>query len=357
MSDERARYFDNAATTPLDPRVLEAMLPALRDDWGNAHSIHACGLRAMAAVEQAREAVAELVGAEDPSQIVFTSGATEANNWVLHSFEHGLISPFEHSSVLEPAQSLGYTVLANDGFTLHPPDQPAPLISVMKVDNETGAIFEPEQVRPWAKALHTDATQALGKIAFDVSLYDFASMSSHKFYGPKGIGALYIQGDAPIQPYMLGGEQETGRRAGTLNVPAIIGMGEAARLAQDEIEVDQGKANRLRPLVLSALEDVPDWRINGHETCSPFILSISFLGVEGESLVIDLDRSGFAISSGAACSSRSTEPSHVLTALGLETQWLRGTVRLSFGRFNTEEAAEELGRALTTSVTRLRNVR
>jgi len=351
----RDRYFDNAATTPLDPRVLQEMMPFLEDGFGNAHSIHAHGQRAIAAVEQARERVAMLLGAEDPAQVTFTSGATEANNWVLANFSEGAVGPFEHSAILEPARRSGLQILANCGVQICPPDSPLPFLSVMSANNELGTLWHPQQFRASAEVLHSDMTQSVGKLPTDLEGIDYASLSAHKFYGPKGIGALYTA-EQPLPPLLVGGDQENGLRAGTLNVSAIVGLGAAAAVALDTMEEDARHALEMRAAVVEGLEGVADWRVNGGEEVSPYVLSISFLGIEGESLVVELDRAGYAISSGAACSSRSAEPSHVLTSLGLDPEWLRGTVRVSFGRFNTLHASEELARVLLTSVEKLRTM-
>lgn len=371
------RYFDNAATSPLDPRVLEAMLPWMRDDFGNANSIHSLGLKARDAVERARAQVAEAIGAEDPSEIVFTSGATEANNWLLSAYPGAWVSPVEHSSIWEQVGPRGLRVLPYNNYEWVEDDLITPaldgLVSLMQVNNETGGIF----VLPPAELLHTDATQAIGKTAFrvrkgpsQIRAVDFVSFSAHKFHGPKGAGALYARDANHPPPLLLGGEQESGHRAGTLNVPAIVGMGEAIRIAVDSEQQQATHVSNLGSIVKEQLEPITDWHQNGRgfppgvtpSDCfssglgpSPFILSISFLGIQGETLVIELDRLGFAISSGAACSSRSTEPSHVLTAMGYPIEWIRGTIRISFGRFNTEAAAADLGRALAQTVMRLRS--
>lgn len=350
------RYFDNAATTPLDPRVLEEMLPYLGEAYGNANSLHEAGRRAMHAVELARERVAALLGAEDPSQITFTSGATESNNWVLRSVETCAVSPFEHSSVYEPARLLGYKTLQNDGLTLKPPTSKIDLVSVMAVNNEVGAMWVARDFRGSAVALHSDITQALGKLPIDLAGIDFASFSAHKFYGPKGIGGLYSAVATP-SALIVGGEQEGGARGGTLNVPAIAGMGAAAAIAVDERHDNLLRDESARAAVLEELSGMVDVRVNGGDHCSPYILSLSFYGLEGESLVIDLDSLGFSISSGAACSSRSTEPSHVLTAMGLDPEWRRGTVRISFGQQNDEASGRLLGKSLREAAQKLRNMR
>lgn len=362
------RYFDNAATTPVDPRVVEEMLPFFAEEFGNSESIHAFGQRAHQAVELARERVASLLGAEDPSQIVFTSGATESCNWVIRNFDSGWISPFEHSAVREPALASGFRVLENKGWALskgdgmafaydHPttasPDQSIEesLFAVMTVNNETGAILQAPG--SGGKVLR-DATQALAKVP--IELGDYVAFSAHKLYGPKGVGGLYQQ--EPLhEPSQRGGQQEQAQRAGTLNVPAIVGFGAACAIAEQEMEMDYRKAEECRGVVLESLKSLSDWQTNDSANQSPFVLSLSFAGIEGETLVVDLDAKGFAISAGAACSSRSTEPSFVLTALGLEETLRRGTVRISFGRFNTLESAAELGANLLLSVQKLRTMR
>jgi cysteine desulfurase len=346
-----SRYFDNAATTPLDPTVLSEMLPFLEGDFGNASSIHRFGRRAEAAVDLARERVAGAIGADDPSQVFFTSGATEANNWLLRGFSDVAVSPFEHSSIFETAHDLGQTILPPN---LQPVSKHG-LISVMAVNNETGSTYDVGALRSKAALLHTDATQALGKVSFSVEEVDFASFSAHKLYGPKGVGVLYVRDDPPT-PLLKGGEQESSFRAGTLNVPGIVGFGVAAELAMERFDEETGKARELRAALLEELEPLADWRLVSREDASPFILSVSFFGVEGETLVIECDSAGYAISAGAACSSRSTEPSHVLTAMGLDESWRRGTVRISFGRFNTLEAARGLGQVLAQSAKKLRTM-
>lgn len=352
------RYFDYAATTPVDPRVREAMFPYLGEEFGNANSIHGFGQRASAAVERAREQVAQLIGAEDPGEIVFTSGASEANNWVLRSFSEGWVSPFEHSSVREPALHLGHRTLANDGWQLSDPG-PASLVSVMLVNNETGAILDPSRFRASAKFLHSDITQAVGKIEVDVQRLelDAASMSAHKLYGPKGVGALYLRGGGSLPPLIFGGEQESGLRGGTLNVPGIVGFGKACEIALSERSDDEDRVTRARSILIDELSKVEEVRVNDAAINSPYIVSASFGGVQGETLVVELDSRGFAVSSGAACSSRSTEPSHVLTALGLVDYWLKGTLRISLGRFVSDDAAFELGKALRGAVGTLRGMR
>jgi cysteine desulfurase len=351
------RYFDNAATTPLDPRVLQAMTPFFAEQPGNPQSMHAWGIKARAAVEDARRQVASLIGAEDPSQVVFTSGATEANNWVLGAVGGGCVGPFEHSSVREPALALGYGVLENDCYRISPPKEDCRLVSLMTVNNEIGTIFEPESLRRQGAQVHTDATQTVGKIPFEVGDLDYVSFSAHKFHGPKGVGVLYVKNPAGLQPMLQGGEQEHGLRSGTLNVPGIVGMGAAARIAEDERETDFGHAVVLRDVVLAELPIGDGVQVLGGPKASPFILALSFDGLQGETILLELDARGYAIGSGAACSSPKAEPSHVLKALQLDDEWLRGTVRISFGRRNTAESARALGRVLSETMKTLLKMR
>ena len=346
-----ARYFDHAATTPLAPEVLREMDPYLNLP-GNAGSIHAFGRRAAAAVDLARERVAEAVGAEDPAQIVFTSGATEACNTVLAGFETGWISPFEHAAVREPALARGYRVLPNDGLLPLGGGQGGGILALMRVNNEIGAVWDARKLS--AQRRFVDATQALGKIMLDLEDVDYAAFSAHKLYGPQGVGALFTASGA-LDPLLSGGEQEEGRRAGTLNVAGIVGFGAACALSQDCLERDRAHAEGLRGILLEGL-GTTEFRVNGGEGAVPHILSLSFRALEGETMVIEADREGFAISAGAACSSRSTEPSHVLTALGIDESWRRGTVRISFGRANTPESTAALARNLVRSAENLRTI-
>lgn len=360
-------YFDHAATTPVDPAVLGEMMPWLGGDFGNANSLHHWGKKAWAAVERAREAVAELVDAADPGEIVFTSGATEANNWVLSQFTQAVVSPFEHSSIREPALARGLPEAWNLSWHLKEPSEPAELLSAMLVNNETGSLVD---ISSWFQAppgqgprfVHRDVTQAAGRLTLHDHAYDLGSFSAHKFYGPKGVGALHMRGTALDQPFLHGGEQEWGLRGGTLNVPAIVGMGAAASLALDRMEDDWRHAEELRGVVLEALAEVHDHLVIEGQSAPgrlgqiPHILSVAFKGVEGETLTLELDARGFGVSSGAACSSRSTESSHVLTALGLEPEWIRGAVRISFGRSNTLDSARQMAHALAETVERLRQL-
>jgi cysteine desulfurase len=330
--------------------VLDAMLPFLRDSFGNANSIHELGRRSRDAVEAARAHVAELIGAEDPTQIVFTSGATEGNNWFLSAYPQAWVSPFEHASIHERAGHGKNPVLPNCGWEIAVPAE-AKAVSLMLVNNETGTIWDP----PAVETLHTDMTQAAGKIPVDLTNIAFASMSAHKFYGPKGIGAFYWRDFTP-EPFMLGGEHEDGARAGTLNVPGIVGMGEAARIAKAEMARNLQHVLSIRAAVLDEFRNFEGVHVNGGPCTSPYILSMSFEGVVGETLVVEMDKAGFCISSASACSSRSHGPSYVLGAAGVPPELARGTVRLSFGHANTLASAHALASALGTTVERLRKL-
>jgi cysteine desulfurase len=310
----------------------------------------------MAAVEDARESVAELIGADFPEEILFTSGSTEAANWVLAQHENLSISPFEHSAVREPALAAGASILANSGYELKSAPEGAGLVAAMTVNNETGALLQSPACLHHAE-IFRDITQQAGKMPVLLDGVDYACLSAHKFYGPKGVGALYAADGGPLDPLVRGGEQERGLRGGTLNVAGIVGMGAAAKIAGDEMEASLRHVEELRTIVLQELDEVPDHVVNEYRgSQSPYILSVSFLGVEGEALVVEMDALGYAISSGAACSSRSNEPSHVLSALEISPDWIRGTVRLSFGPNNTRESAAQLARKLSESLRNLRRL-
>jgi cysteine desulfurase len=225
----------------------------------------------------------------------------------------------------------------------------------MKVNNEIGTIWDPAGFSGYADFIHSDMTQAVGKVPVDLTGIDFASFSGHKFYGPKGTGALYFR-DSPPSNFIAGGEQEHELRGGTLNVPGIVGMGLAAELATSKLDTNLRFAEELRSVLLEGLAGCTDWQVLGGPLVSPYILGLSFLGVEGETLVVEVDRAGYAISSGAACSSHSREPSHVLQVLNLEEAWTRGTVRISFGRYCTLDGARDLSKSLRHAVENLRRM-
>lgn len=323
------------------------MRPWLTEGFGNAHSLHELGRRSRDAVESARQFVVDFLGAEDPLQILFTSGATEGNNAVISAFSDGEIGRYEHSAVREPALIRGFGEVDtpfSKAFGSH-----------MTVNNETGAWYDPSALRGSATFFHTDATQAVGKVPLSVDGLQAATFSSHKFYGPKGVGVLYLQDPFALPPYLRGGDQEDGRRAGTLNVPGIVGLAAALGLAKERQADDFDHARLLRREFMAAIRGFTSVREADRQ--SPFIVNVSFSGVTGETLVIEMDRLGFAISSGAACSSRSMEPSHVLTALGLPETEVRGAIRVSFGRDNSVAATRDLAHQLSESAEKLRKLR
>jgi cysteine desulfurase len=376
-------YLDHNATTPVDPRVLAAMLPCLRDKFGNASSKnHPYGWEAKEAVEAARGHVAALLGAS-AREIVFTSGATEANNIALLGSaalaggkrNHIISQATEHPAVLDTLKELGrrgfeVTTLRPDARGWVSAEQVREainertfLVSIMTANNEVGTIFPLGEIaavsRKAGVLLHTDAAQGVGKIPVDVERLgiDLLALSAHKLYGPKGAGALYVRGRGPrvrLAPVLFGGGQENGLRPGTLNVPGIVGLGEACRLARAELEEE---AKRLRALrdrleegIVSRLEGV---RINGHpEARLPGTLSASFEGVDGTALLVQL--SDLAVSSGAACSTGSTEPSRVLKALGLTDALALATLRFGVGRFTTHDEVERAAARVVEAVKELR---
>jgi len=376
----RPIYLDYHATTPCDPRVVEVMLPYLTGDFGNpASGFHVYGRRAARAVEMAREQVAALIGAQ-ASEIVFTSGATESNNLVLlgltssdQSRRRIVTTAVEHKSVLEPCRILherGFEVVVLPVLPDGTVDLAAAeaaineetlLVSVQTANNEIGTI-QPiavlaELAHRRGALLHTDAAQAVGKIPFDVEELgiDFASVSAHKLYGPKGIGALYVRSGLRrrLTPLLLGGGQEFNLRPGTLNVPAIVGFGEACRLAREEMPEEARRVAALRDLLESQLANrIPGLRFNGHRTRRlPGNSSITFPKIEADVLIANVPE--VALSTGSACSSGTIEPSHVLTAIGLDWEEAQATIRIGIGRFTTREEIERAAHLIALAWERL----
>jgi cysteine desulfurase len=363
-------YLDHHATTPLDPRVLAAMLPYLREHFGNPGSPHAFGRVAEAAVERARAQIAGLVGAQ-PSEIVFTSGATESNNLALRGVaafyrdlgDHLVTTAIEHKAVLETtddleAGGLRVTRVPVDDQGVVDPEAIADviepgtlLVSVMLANNEIGTVQPLAEIGRITRArgvlLHTDAVQGLGKVPFDVEAMgvDLASISAHKMHGPKGIGALYVRQQRPrvrLVPELTGGGQEGGRRPGTLNVPGVVGLGAAAELARQERAAEALRVGALRDRLLGALGSRV--HVNGslpHRL--PGNLSVCFPGSDGRALVEALDARGVACSTGSACS-RGVEPSHVLLALGHTADEARSAVRFGLGRWTTAAEVDQAAR-------------
>jgi cysteine desulfurase len=376
-------YMDYGATTPVDPRVVDAMIPWLREHFGNpASRSHAWGWEAEEAVEKARGHVADLIGA-DPREIVWTSGATESNNLALkgaaHFYKtrgkHLVTVKTEHKAVLDTMRELerqGFEVtyldVQEDGLldlekfkaTLRPDTI---LASVMFVNNEIGVIQDITALgnicREKGVLLHVDAAQATGKVDIDVKTLpvDLMSLASHKTYGPKGIGALYVRRKPRVrlEAQMHGGGHERGMRSGTLPTHQIVGMGEAFRLAREEMAKDREHARRLQQRLLNGLKDVEQVFINGHlEQRVPHNLNMSFNFVEGESLIMGIK--GLAVSSGSACTSASLEPSYVLRALGRSDELAHSSLRMTIGRFTTEEEIDYAISTIKQNVKRLREL-
>jgi cysteine desulfurase len=376
----RRVYFDNNASTPLLPPVVDALRPCFDQQFGNASSIHYYGQQARAAVERARQAVAALLGAR-AAEIVFTSGGTEGDNLALFgmatSGDHIITSQIEHHAVLNSCkrlQTLGceITYLPVSGSGLVDPEDvrralrpTTKLISIMAANNETGVLQPVEAIGKIAAEadvyFHTDAVQAAGKVPLDVERLgcDLLTISAHKFHGPKGVGALYVRKGTLLQPLAYGGSHERGRRAGTENVPGIVGLGRAAELAKagfedGSVEAMRALRDRIEQAVLSEIEAVD---VNGAGAPRvPNTVNASFNYIEGEAMVIALDLKGIAVSTGAACSSGAIEPSHVLTALGLAGDRARGSIRFSLGKQNTAEEVDYLLSILPEAVARLREL-
>ena len=377
----RRIYLDHAATTPTRPEVAKAMLPYFTDTSGNPSSIYSYGREAKGAVEEARTKVAELVGARS-EEIIFTSGGTEADNYALKGVaysnerkgNHIITTSIEHHAVLEVCKFLerrGYriTYLPVDKYGLVDPDDvkraitdKTILISVMHANNEVGTI-EPvaeigKIVREAGVYFHSDAVQTVGHIPVNVAelKVDLLSISGHKFYGPKGVGALYVRKGTRLVSLMHGGQQERRHRAGTENVPAIVGLGKAVELAGREMRKEAERLAYLRDKLIKGLgEKIDHIRLNGHPARRlPNNVNVSVDFVEGESMLLNLDLEGICASTGSACSSASLEPSHVLLALGLPAEQAHGSLRFTLGQENTEADVERVLEVLPGIVTKLR---
>jgi len=379
---KRPVYLDNQATTPVDTRVLDAMLPFFTEKFGNPHSVsHRYGWEAEAAVDQAREEVAGIIGAM-PEEIIFTSGATEANNLAIkglaHSYgdrrDHIVTAATEHKCVLESCRRLereGFSVtyLPVDSGGFVDPGQVAAalndrtlLVSVMAVNNEIGVIQPLEEIgricRENRVLFHTDAAQAVGKIPLDVGAMsiDLMSVSGHKLYGPKGVGALYLRraSRARLTPILDGGGQEQGVRAGTLATPLCVGLGTACRIAEAEMATEQARLRRLSADFLNKVQTaLPFARLNGDaDRRIPGNINLSFPGLDGGRLIAEMR--DLAVSSGAACASATDEPSYVLAALGLDESEIRAAIRFGLGRFTTEEEADFAADTVIACVNKLK---
>jgi cysteine desulfurase len=377
-------YFDYNATTPLAPEVIEAIVRATRDQFGNASSVHHFGQQAKAVLDEARSAVAKLVSG-DPSEVVFTSGGTESDNFAIRGAadaleptgrRHLIASAIEHEAVLNTLKALARrgwrtTLLPIDQTGVASPDRlreiltdDTALVSVMHANNEIGTI-QPiaalAQVAHERGALmHTDAVQSVGKIPVDVRALgvDLLSLSAHKFNGPKGAGALWVKRGTRMQPILTGGKHERSRRAGTENVPALAGLGVAAQLAVGKMSAETGRVGALRDrLEAGILKGVPGTVVNGAPQLRvPNTTNISFDRVEAESLLIALDLDGIAVSTGSACSSGTLEPSHVLRAMGFPAHRTQNSLRFSLGLFSTEEEVDRVIEVLPRLVEKLRGL-
>ena len=376
-------YLDYAATTPVKEEVVREMLPYYTEVYGNPSSLYSPGLEAKAGLDEARKRVADLIKA-DPKEIFFTSCGTEADNWVLEGVadslkdkgKHIITSRIEHHAILHTCEYLekhGYEVtyldVDGDGFVSPEALEKAIrddtiLVSIMMVNNEVGTIEPIRELAAVAKArgvlFHTDAVQALGNIPIDVKDLgvDFLSMSAHKIYGPKGVGALYMRKGLRITNYMHGGAQESKRRAGTENVAGIVGFGKAAELAGQNLESHMADLRELRDYFWKKIRtNITGVQLNGSaEKRHPGNLNVSFDYIEGEAILLMLDAGGISVSTGSACSSKSLVPSHVLDALGVPITKMNGTVRFTIGDFTTKEDIDYVADVLTKVVERLREL-
>jgi cysteine desulfurase len=375
----RRVYLDNSATTPVLPEVFEAMRPYFDERFGNASSIHHHGQETRAAVEGARESVANLLGCR-ASEVVFTSGGTEADNLAIFGLadpgDHVITSTVEHHAVLNAckhleSQGCEVTYVPVDGRGVVDPEDvrralrpETKLVTIMMANNETGVLQPVEEIGKVAAeadvCFHTDAVQAAGKVPIDVHRIgcDLLAISGHKIHGPQGAGALYVRKGTTLEPMLFGGRHERSRRAGTENVPGIVGLGKAAELARGGL--DRGETEQLstkRNRLERALLQLDSARVNGVGAPRvPNTTSICFDFIDGESLVIALDLKGLAVSTGAACSSGAIEPSHVLTAMGMPADRARASIRLSLGKQNTDDDVDFAIALVMETVTRLREL-
>lgn len=378
-------YFDHAATTPVCKEAVEKMIKYLTEDYGNANSQHAFGRQAMKAVDQARDGIAKIINCK-PSELYFTSGGTESDNWALRGVarafkdkgKHIIISPIEHAAMLATAKALAkegfeisYMKVDSEGFVdledlKKIVRKDTIFVGCMMANNEVGTI---EPIKEIAEIAHsvgaycfTDAVQASGVLKIDVKELgvDLMSMSSHKIYGPKGVGALYIRNGLNIESIITGGHQERTKRGGTTNVAGIVGYYEAFKIANRDLQKNFEYVSSLRDrFIKRVLEEVPYIKLNGPKDLTkrlPANADFSFEFIEGESILFSLDLAGIAVSSGSACSSGSLEPSHVLLALGVEEALAHGSIRFSFGKHNTMEEIDYAVDELKKAVERLREM-
>lgn len=381
---ERKIYADNASTTYVSSEVLNEMLPCFNTIYGNPSSLHSFGRDSAAIVDRARDRIAKAINAERSNEIYFTSGGTEANNWAIRGLAYGnrskgnhiITSQIEHDSVLESCKQLEqegfevtYLPVDKNGLVsitdlIHHIKPSTILVSIMAVNNEIGTIQNIKTisniVHENGVIFHTDAVQAIGALKMDVRdmEIDAMSMSSHKIYGPKGVGALYIKNGIKISPIMHGGSQERNKRGGTQNVPAIAGFGKAIEIAVRDLVVNQQKLKAIRNYFLDkVMEKIPYVILNGHpQQKIQGTVNLSFEMVEGESLIMLLDLAGIAVSRGSACSAGSTKPSHVLKAIGLGNEVAQSSIRFSFGKSITKEEVDYIIEKLAECVEKLRGI-
>ena len=375
-------YLDHAATTPVAKEVLEAMLPYFSEKFGNASSLHSLGREAEKTLTSSRNTAAKLISAE-PKEIIFTAGGTESNNMAIKGAafankgkkNHIITTPIEHHAILHPCEWLGKngfrtTCLPVDKYGLvsledleNAITKETLLVSVMWANNEIGTIEPIAEIGKLCRdndvLFHTDAVQAFGKIPVDVKKcnVDLLSASSHKIYGPKGVGLLYAREGVKLEPIMHGGGHEMGMRSGTENVSGIVGFAKACELARKDMDDDMRKQQRLRDMLIKEVTSLPDSWLNGHpEKRLPNNAHFSFRYIEGESLILYLDMKGIAASTGSACSSKSLKPSHVLTAIGLKPEEAHGSLRTTLGRSTTEDDIRYTAAAIRETVETLRKM-
>ena len=377
-------YCDFAATTYVSSEVLHEMMPCFNTIFGNASSLHSFGRDAVSFVDKARDRVAKAVGADKPTEIYFTSGGTESNNWAIKGIarankakgNHIITSTIEHESVLEACKQLEkegfevtYLPVDSNGLVsitdlIHYMRPTTCLVSVMAVNNEIGTVQNIKTIaniaHEYGAVFHTDAVQAIGAIKMNVKDMDIdvMSISGHKIYAPKGVGALYVKSNVKIEPILAGGNQERGLRAGTINVPLVVGLGKAIEIAVRDIDINQKKLKSIRNYFLSQVEEkIPHIHLNGH----PYqkiqgTVNLSFEMVEAEALLVLLDMEGIAVSTGSACTSGSPLPSHVLKALGLSNELARSSIRFSFGKATTKQDVDYIVEKLSLAVEKLRGL-
>jgi cysteine desulfurase len=382
VSSSKIIYLDHAATTPVDPQVVKAMIPYFTDNFGNPSSSHSTGLEARYAIEGARAEISSFVSSM-PEEIVFTSGGTESNNFAIKGValagtdkgNHIITSSIEHHSILEAChylEKLGFNVsyIKVDGEGLVDPDRikkaitkKTTLISIMHANNEIGSMQPIAEIGSIAKereiCFHTDLVQTFGHIPIDVNRLniDLFSASAHKFYGPKGVGIVYIRRGTRIHPFMQGGDQEDGRRASTHNVPGIMGMAKAVELARSQMVTEAKRLTRLREkLINGIMKKIEYCRLNGHSKLRlPNNVNLTFEYIDGGSMMLKLDRKGIMCSTSSACSSSNTEPSHVLRAIGLPLKLVFGSLRFSLGKSTSDQGIQYLLKILPAMVEEMRS--